>query len=99
MSAVGTPTVVTLAAAGPALKVTQGRVLRSEFTKFRSLRSTAYTLLTAVVLMIGIGAGFSAVNGSQYHRFTGPNKASFSPITTSLNGVIFAIVAFGVLDE
>jgi DNA-binding NarL/FixJ family response regulator len=57
MSTVATPAgPAASVAAGPALKVTQGRVLLSEFTKFRSLRSTLYTLLTAVVLMIGIGA-------------------------------------------
>jgi ABC-2 type transport system permease protein len=87
----------TPAAAGPALKVTQGRVLRSEFTKFRSLRSTAYTLLTAVVLMVGLGAIFSAVTASQYHTFNAAARASFNPITTSLSGVLFAVVAFGVL--
>lgn len=38
------------------LRVTQPRVLLSEWTKFRSLRSTIWTLLTAVVLSIGIGA-------------------------------------------
>jgi len=37
-------------AARAALKVTRP-VLRSEFTKFRSLRSTLWTLLIAVVLM------------------------------------------------
>jgi len=47
--------------------VTQCRVLRSEVTKFRSLRSTMWTLLAAVVLMIGLGALFSAVAASQYH--------------------------------
>ena len=87
----------TPAAAGPALKVTQGRVVRSEFTKFRSLRSTAYTLLTAVVLMVGLGAVFSAVTASQYHTFNAAARASFNPITTSLSGVMFAVVAFGVL--
>jgi ABC-2 type transport system permease protein len=81
----------------PALKVTQGRVLLSEFTKFRSLRSTMWTLLAAVVLMIGIGALFSAVTASQYHTFSAADRASFNPVTTSLNGVIFAVVAFGVL--
>src|SRR5690348_14465269 len=90
-------TTTTPAAAGPALKVTQGRVLRSEFTKFRSLRSTAYTLLTAVALMIGIGAIFSAVTASQYHTFSAAERASFNPVTTSLSGVMFAVVAFGVL--
>jgi ABC-2 type transport system permease protein len=97
MSAVRTPTVMTPVVARPALKVTQGRVLRSEFTKFRSLRSTAYTLLTAVVLMIGIGALFSAVTASQYQTFSAAERASFNPVTTSLSGVMFAVVAFGVL--
>jgi ABC-2 type transport system permease protein len=97
MSAVRTPAVMTPVVARPALKVTQGRVLRSELTKFRSLRSTIYTLLTAVVLMIGIGALFSAVTASQYHTFSAADLASFNPVATSLSGVMFAVVAFGVL--
>src|SRR5262245_40276198 len=98
MSAVLTPATPTPAPARvPALKVTQGRVLRSEFTKFRSLRSTMWTLLAAVVLMIGLGALFSAVTASQYHTFSVVERAAFNPVTTSLNGVIFAVVAFGVL--
>jgi len=47
----------------PALKVTQGRVLLSEFTKFRSLRSTMWTLLAAVVLG-GMGTVPGALIGS-----------------------------------
>src|SRR5216683_8076404 len=97
MSAVLTPAAPAPAAKAPTLKVTQARVVRSEFTKFRSLRSTVYTLLAAVVLMIGIGALFSAVTASQYHTFSAADRASFNPVTTSLNGVIFAVVAFGVL--
>jgi hypothetical protein len=98
MSAVLTPAVTTPAAArGPALRVTQGRVLLSEFTKFRSLRSTMWTLLAAVVLMIGLGALFSAVAASQYDTFNALQRAAFNPVTTSLNGVMFAVVAFGVL--
>jgi ABC-2 type transport system permease protein len=81
----------------PALKVTQGRVLRSEFTKFRSLRSTLYTLLVAVILVIGIGALFSAVTASQYRTFSPADRASFNPIGVSLAGINFAVVAFGVL--
>ena len=54
MSAVTAPAATTPARV-PTLKVTQGRVLLSEFTKFRSLRSTMWTLLAAVVLMIGLG--------------------------------------------
>ncbi len=99
MSTVLAPAAPTAAARvpAPALKVTQRRVLHSEFTKFRSLRSTVYTLLAAVVLMIGIGALFSAVTASQYHTFSAADRARFNPVTASLNGVIFAVVAFGVL--
>jgi ABC-2 type transport system permease protein len=86
----------TAAPAGP-LKVTQGRVVRSEWIKFRSLRSTLYTLLVAVVLMIGIGALLSVVTGSEYHTFSAPDRASFSAIGISLDGITFAVIAFGVL--
>src|SRR5215470_6090644 len=81
----------------PALRVTQGRVLRSEVTKLRSARSTRWTLPEAVVLMTGLGALFSAVTASQYHTFSAADRAAFNPVTTSLDGVIFAVVAVGVL--
>jgi ABC-type transport system involved in multi-copper enzyme maturation permease subunit len=98
MTTTMTPTVTTAPAGGQrGLRVTQRRVLRSEWTKFRSLRSTIWTLLTAVVLSIGIGALFSAVSASQYHTFSPADRASFSPISTSLNGMIFAQLAIGVL--
>jgi ABC-2 type transport system permease protein len=99
MSAVLTPVGAAAAtrAAAPVLKVTQARVLVSEFTKFRTVRSTVWTLLVAVVLMIGIGALFSAVTASQYHTFGAADKATFNPVSTSLAGTMFAVVAFGVL--
>ena len=79
--------------AAPVLKVTQLRVMASEFTKFRTLRSTVWTLLVSVVLMIGIGALFSAVTAGQHNSL----RASFNPVTTSLDGASFAVIAFGVL--
>jgi ABC-type transport system involved in multi-copper enzyme maturation permease subunit len=85
------------AAAVPPLKVTQRRVLLSEFTKFRTVRSTVWTLLVAVVLMIGVSALFSAVTASQYHTFSPADRATFNPVSTSLGGMMFAVVAFGVL--
>jgi ABC-2 type transport system permease protein len=85
------------ATGAPGLKVTQARILRSEWTKFRSVRSTMWTLLTALVLMIGIGALFSAVTASQYHTFSPADRASFDPVSVSLAGTTFAVIAFGVL--
>src|SRR5215468_1254367 len=98
MSAVLTPAAPAPAPARvPALRVTQARVLLSEVTKFRSLRSTMWTLLAAVVLMIGLGALFSAVTAGQNHTFSALIPQAFHPLTTSPNGLIFALVAFGVL--
>jgi ABC-2 type transport system permease protein len=85
-----------LQAARP-VKVTQLRVLASEWTKFRSLRSTVWTLLVGVTLMVGIGALIAAVSASQYHNFSASDRASFSAIGISFAGVSFAQLALGVL--
>ena len=97
MSAVLTSRPASARPADPVLKVTQARVLVSEFTKFRTVRSTVWTLLVAVVLMIGISALFSAVTASQYHTFDAADRATFNPVSISLSGMMFAVVAFGVL--
>ena len=76
-----------------ALRVTQVRVLFSEWTKFRSLRSTVSTLLIAVVLMIGLGAMFAAITASQSTGF----EPGATAISTSLTGTFFAQLAVGVL--
>jgi ABC-2 type transport system permease protein len=97
MTAVLTSEPASARQAAPVLKVTQARVLLSEFTKFRTVRSTVWTLLVAVVLMIGISALFSAVTASQYHTFDAADRATFNPVSISLSGMMFAVVAFGVL--
>jgi ABC-2 type transport system permease protein len=68
------------------LRVTQSRVVLSEWTKFRSLRSTVYTLLAAVVFMIGLGALFAAITAGQ----PGGLEPGSSAISTSLSGTFFA---------
>ena len=75
------------------LRVTQLRVIRSEWTKFRSLRSTLYTLLLAVAFMIGLGALFTAIQASQPQGFD-PGQTATS---ASLTGTFFAQLAIGVL--
>jgi len=81
----------------PGMRVTQGRVIRSEWTKFRSLRSSKITLLVAVVLTIGLGALISAVTAAHYTDMRDARRATFDPIVTSLNGVNIAQLAVGVL--
>jgi len=66
------------------LRVTQLRVALSEWTKFRSLRSTQYTLLLAVVLLIGLGALLCAVAVGQARGLdTGATAASPAPSSPS----------------
>ena len=69
----------------------------SEWTKFRSLRSTVITLAVAVVITIGISLVFALVQGSHYAGMTPSDKHSFNAASTSLNGDLFAQLAFGVL--
>ena len=79
--------------AGSRLRVTGPRVVLSEWTKFRSLRSTLYTLLMAVVFMVGLGALISAITANQ----PGGLEPGQSAISASLSGIFFAQLAVGVL--
>jgi ABC-type transport system involved in multi-copper enzyme maturation permease subunit len=81
----------------PDLKVTQGRVLDAEWTKFRSLRSTYITLATTVVLIVGISALISAVQANHWPHATASDRAGFNAVSTSLNGITFGELAIGVL--
>jgi ABC-2 type transport system permease protein len=76
--------------------VTQVRVIRSEWTKLRTLPSSAWSLLAAAVLIVGFGALYSGV------RVTRPPQdpaaiASFDPTAVSLSGLQLAQLAIGVL--
>ena len=95
MTTVLTPTTTTPSTGNGStgLRVTQVRVLFSEWTKFRSLRSTVSTLLIAVVVMIGLGAMFAAITASQATGF----EPGATAISTSLTGTFFAQLAIGVL--
>jgi ABC-2 type transport system permease protein len=77
----------------PGLRVSQLRVIRSEWTKFRSLRSTLYTLLLGVVFMIGLGALFTGIQASQAQGFD-PGQTA---VSASLTGTFFAQLSIGVL--
>jgi hypothetical protein len=78
------------------LKVTQARVVRSEWIKFWSLRSTALTLAVAVALLVGIGL-LAASMLSSGEAGPGPGGDSFGPVSASLAGLTFAQLAFGTL--
>ena len=77
--------------AGP---VTQARVMRAEWTKLRALRSTWWCALTAVVLIVGLGA-IIAGSGTPYH--VSPGNTAANGISVALTGVLFAQLVLGVV--
>ena len=79
------------------LRVTQVRVLRSEWTKLHSLRSTRWSMLAAVVLTIGLSAIFAAIISSHWGHMRPSERAHRHPLDIALAGVNLAQLAIGVL--
>jgi ABC-2 type transport system permease protein len=77
--------------AGP---VTQVRVVRAEWTKLRALRSTWWCGLTAVVLIVGLGAAIAG-SGTAYHVSAADSAAK--GVSASLLGLLFAQLVVGVV--
>jgi ABC-type transport system involved in multi-copper enzyme maturation permease subunit len=77
-------------------KVTQARVLRSEWTKLRTQPSALWALLSAVVLVVAFGIGYSLLRQARPPHGAAA-IASFDPAAISLSGVQLAQIAVGVL--
>ena len=77
-------------------RVTQGRLLRSEWTKLWSLRSTRWSLLAAFVAM-GAGIVSAAVSMSQWSHLSAHERATFDSVDTAVIGLNGAQLAIGVL--
>jgi len=72
-------------------------LVRSEWTKIRSVRSTYWTLLVAAATMIGLSAILSSVYIGRYSTLSAADRATFNPTSYSLNGILLAQLAVGVL--
>jgi hypothetical protein len=77
-------------------RVTQARVLRAEWTKLRTQPAAFWTLLSAVILVIGFGIGYSLLRVARPPHGSAA-IASFDPAAISLSGVQLAQIAVGVL--
>ena len=78
-------------------RVTPVSVLRSEWIKLRSLRSTALTMGAAVLMMVALGWIFGWATNLQWSTLRPDEQASFSPVDTTLAGYNLAQLAVGVL--
>jgi ABC-2 type transport system permease protein len=73
-----------------------GDVIASEWTKFRSVRSTYWSILIAIVLGIGLGALLAFASAHAYPRMTSSQQQSLDPTSISTAGLFFAQLALGV---
>ena len=77
--------------------VTQPRVLRSEWIKMRSLRSTWYTFALATVGLVAVGMLVSWATNRHWGQMDPHERALFDPVGRSLSGVYLSQLAIGVL--
>jgi ABC-2 type transport system permease protein len=78
-------------------QVTQWRVIVSEWIKLRTLRSTVFSLLAAVVCTVGLGILISALRANDFKHNGITPGSGFDPTLVSLRGIYLAQLAIGVL--
>jgi ABC-2 type transport system permease protein len=72
-------------------------VMRSEWTKLRSVRSTVWSLFATFGITVGLGALFSWAYINRYNQESLTERLSFDPTAHSLRGLFLAQLAVGVL--
>jgi len=78
-------------------RVTQARVVLSEWTKFVSLRSTRWSLGVGMLLTIALPIVFAAVTASHWAHMSAAERADRHPLDIALAGVNVAQLAIAVL--
>ena len=76
------------------------QVVRSEWTKIRSVASTMWTLSLAVVVTIALGMLISALSKNEFDDMSRNDQLSFDPTFISFAGMglgQLALIVFGVL--
>jgi ABC-type transport system involved in multi-copper enzyme maturation permease subunit len=71
--------------------------LRAEWTKLRSVRSTAWTLLALAVITLGVAAIAGSTVSGNWHSMSLVERQSFDPTGLSLRGMLFGQLVIGVL--
>jgi len=72
-------------------------VMRSEWTKIRSVRSTTWTLVATIVITIGIGVLATASQADHYSTFGPGDRLTWDPTSLSLTGLLFGQLVLGIL--
>ncbi len=80
-------------------EVTLASVAKSEWIKFRTVRSTIMGTVVLIVLTIGLGVLVTALVRAHFHTMPLSQKLTFDPLSTSLVGLFFAQFAVGVIGS
>ena len=72
-------------------------LLRSEWTKLRSVRSTMWTLGLTLVIGVGVSVIATASTRANWSSMSPASRTGFDPIGTSLVGVVFGQFTIGIL--
>src|SRR5581483_6264416 len=74
-----------------------GGVMRAEWTKLTSVRSTTWTLVLTIVLTIGIAAITTSTEAGHWAHMSAFDRLSFDPTSSSLTGLLVGQLTIGVL--
>jgi ABC-2 type transport system permease protein len=77
--------------------VTLAHVLRSEWTKLWSLRSTRWTLLVAFLAQAGLGPLVAAIQMGRWSQLSPQDHLTYDSINTAVGGYHLAQLAIGIL--
>ncbi|MFT2017836.1 ABC transporter permease [Streptomyces sp. 796.1] len=76
------------------------QVLKSEWTKIKSVRSTVWTMVLALVVTLALSMLLSALSKNDYDDMSRQDKIQFDPTLISFAGIglgQLALIVFGVL--
>ena len=76
------------------------QLIKAEWIKLRSLRSSKWTIFALVVVTVGLGALFSALTAHHWSDMSAEDRRTWDPTNVSLAGAAFgqlAVAVFGVL--
>jgi ABC-2 type transport system permease protein len=79
------------------LRVTQARVIRSEWLKMRTLRSSWLTMALAIASIPGIGIAIAWSTANDWTKMRAREQAHFDPLADPMSGFNLAQLAVGVL--
>jgi ABC-2 type transport system permease protein len=73
------------------------KLLKSEWIKMRTVRSTIWSLVAMAVITIGVAVIATVTISGRWHSMSLASRLSFDPTSVSLAGLLFSLLVIGVL--